>query len=462
MQTIEADYIVVGAGTMGMAFADTIVGESDASVVVLDRNSRPGGHWTTAYPFVRLHQPSAFYGVNSTPLGSDTIDEAGANEGLYELASSAEVCAYFERVMQRRLLASGRVTYLPMMEYVGNGVAKSLTTGDEMRLIARKRTVDATYMDVVVPSMRPTPFPVDTAVQCVPLNVLAHLREATENYVIVGAGKSWMDACLWLLANGLAPERITWIVPRDSWLLDRATIQFVGELWEDCAIGRTELVEACAHAQTVDDLFAGLEACGQLMRLDPNVKPTMYRCATVTRYEVEQLRRIENVVRLGRVERIERDKICLQHGDLAFDASTLFVDCTADGLPRRPVEPIFAEGLITLQTVRTCQQAFSAAFVAHVETLEDDDESKNAICRVVPHPDSELDWLSVTLGNLINSIAWMREDRIRKWLENSRLDATTRPADLGVQESPRYQEARQRSRELTGPAIKNLERLLAS
>ena len=198
------------------------------------------------------------------------------------------------------------------------------------------------------------------------------------------------------------------------------------------------------------------------MRLDPNVKPTMYRCATVTRYEVEQLRRIENVVRLGRVERIERDKICLQHGDLAFDASTLFVDCTADGLPRRPVEPIFAEGLITLQTVRTCQQAFSAAFVAHVETLEDDDESKNAICRVVPHPDSELDWLSVTLGNLINSIAWMREDRIRKWLENSRLDATTRTADLGVQESPRYQEARQRSRELTGPAIKNLERLLAS
>ena len=81
MQTIEADYIVVGAGTMGMAFADTILGESDASVVVVDRNSRPGGHWTTAYPFVRLHQPSAFYGVNSTPLGDDTIDESGRMRG---------------------------------------------------------------------------------------------------------------------------------------------------------------------------------------------------------------------------------------------------------------------------------------------------------------------------------------------------------------------------------------------
>ena len=65
--------------------------------------------------------------------------------------------------MQRRLLPSGRVTQLPMTEYVGNGMAKSLATGEEIRLIARKRTVDATYMDVVVPSMRPTPFPVDTA-----------------------------------------------------------------------------------------------------------------------------------------------------------------------------------------------------------------------------------------------------------------------------------------------------------
>ncbi len=32
---------------------------------IVDRNDQPGGHWTTAYPFVRLHQPSAYYGVNS-------------------------------------------------------------------------------------------------------------------------------------------------------------------------------------------------------------------------------------------------------------------------------------------------------------------------------------------------------------------------------------------------------------
>ncbi len=55
-RTIEADYLVVGAGAMGMAFTDTLVSETDATVVMVDRNDQPGGHWTTAYPFVRLQR----------------------------------------------------------------------------------------------------------------------------------------------------------------------------------------------------------------------------------------------------------------------------------------------------------------------------------------------------------------------------------------------------------------------
>jgi cation diffusion facilitator CzcD-associated flavoprotein CzcO len=62
---LETDYLVVGAGATGMAFVDTLVAESDADVVMVDRRHRPGGHWLDAYPFVRLHQPSANYGVTS-------------------------------------------------------------------------------------------------------------------------------------------------------------------------------------------------------------------------------------------------------------------------------------------------------------------------------------------------------------------------------------------------------------
>lgn len=66
-----------------MAFTDTLLAESDADVVLVDRRHQPGGHWLDAYPFVRLHQPSAYYGVNSMMLGNDRIDDSGENAGFY-------------------------------------------------------------------------------------------------------------------------------------------------------------------------------------------------------------------------------------------------------------------------------------------------------------------------------------------------------------------------------------------
>ena len=60
MTSISADYLVIGGGAMGMAFTDTLVAETDATIAVVDRHHQPGGHWNDAYPYVRLHQPSAF------------------------------------------------------------------------------------------------------------------------------------------------------------------------------------------------------------------------------------------------------------------------------------------------------------------------------------------------------------------------------------------------------------------
>ena len=119
MRTIEADYLVVGAGAMGMAFVDTLITETDATVVIVDRNDQPGGHWLSAYPYVRLHQPSAYYGVNSRKLGTDSIDASGWNQGFFELAGGSEVVAYYDTVMRQHLLPSGRVSYFPMSEYLG-------------------------------------------------------------------------------------------------------------------------------------------------------------------------------------------------------------------------------------------------------------------------------------------------------------------------------------------------------
>ena len=92
----DTDYLVVGAGASGLAFADSLVSKTDAvKVTIVDRRPAPGGHWLDVYPFVRLHSPSSYYGVNSLPLGEDTIDLVGENAGCYERATGPEVREYF-------------------------------------------------------------------------------------------------------------------------------------------------------------------------------------------------------------------------------------------------------------------------------------------------------------------------------------------------------------------------------
>ena len=101
-----------------MAFVDALIESSDAEVVMVDRRYRPGGHWLDSYPFVQLHQPSRFYGVNSTPLGQDRQVPEGKEE-FYERSSGAEICGYFDEVMRHRLLSSGQVRFFPNVRLPG-------------------------------------------------------------------------------------------------------------------------------------------------------------------------------------------------------------------------------------------------------------------------------------------------------------------------------------------------------
>ena len=47
------------------------------------------------------------------------------------------------------------------------------------------------------------------------------MRGSYSEYVIVGGGKTGIDAVLHLLDHGLHPDRICWIVPNDSWFINR-------------------------------------------------------------------------------------------------------------------------------------------------------------------------------------------------------------------------------------------------
>src|ERR1700733_6766465 len=275
MQTLETDYLIVGAGASGMAFADTLFDESEARMIIADRRHAPGGHWLNAYPFVRLHQPSAYYGVNSRPLGNDTIDRHGWNEGFYELAGAGEICAYFDAVMRQKLLPTGRVSYFPMSEYAGDGHFRTLA-GEDVGVDVRRRGVDSTYLGVVVPSMRPARDQGAPEVDCIAPNALPK-QSVRDRYVIVGAGKTAFDSCLWLLRHGISPDRLTWVRPRDSWLLDRAALHpgmsFARRVISDFSAQMRSVV----RAESIDDLFDRLASAGCLLRIDEDAEPTMYR-----------------------------------------------------------------------------------------------------------------------------------------------------------------------------------------
>jgi hypothetical protein len=187
------------------------------------------------------------------PLGQDALDVAGTNAGYYELAGADEIRAYFALVMHRRFLPSGRVRYFPSS---------------------------------------------DSRDQCPS---------------IIGAGKTDLDACVWLLEQGVPASAIRWIKPREAWWLNRR-FQQPHTLLPDFYRGTAIQFEAMAHATSVQDLFARLETEEFFLRIDPGVAPTMFRGAVISEAELGLLRRIEDVVRLDHVRRIGRDEIVLDEG----------------------------------------------------------------------------------------------------------------------------------------------------
>ncbi|WP_085725623.1 FAD/NAD(P)-binding protein [Pseudomonas sp. R37(2017)] len=422
---IETDYLIIGAGAMAMAFVDTLLEETNASIVMVDRHDRPGGHWNDAYPFVRLHQPSAFYGVNSRELSSGKKDHAQLNQGLYELASGAEVVSYYDQVMNQQFLPSGRVRYFPMCDYTGDRIDDhrftSLVSGANHQVRVHKKVVDATHTQTAVPSTHPPRYKVEPGVQCVPLNNLPKIQRPHSSYVVVGSGKTGIDACLWCLQSGIAPANICWIMPNDPWLIDRANLQPGLDSFERTIGGLTAQFEAIAAADSIPDLFSRLEASGQFLRMDKSVEPTAFRCAIVTQAELRELRRIDNIVRLGRVRIIEPTRIVLEKGSIATSANALHIDCSASAIPTLPEMKVFDGNKINLLMVSSCQPLFSAALIAYVESHLADQEEMNALCTMVPPPHVPTDWIRMWAVYLGNQLRWGEHEGLTRWIRQSRL-----------------------------------------
>lgn len=465
MKNIDSDYLVIGCGAVSMAFVDTLMDEKpDATFTIIDRLHMPGGHWNHAYPFVRLHQPSALYGVAMVPLGNDRIDTAGSNKGYYELASGAELLAYYDRVMRERFLPSGRVQYFPLHEYMGEGVFRSLLGGDQYKVNIGKSVVDGTFFNTSVPSMHARKFDVEDGVTCIAPNELPRFAHGFEQLAILGGGKTAMDVGVWLLDHGVTAEKITWVCPRASWLLNRAATQPGEEFFASTVGGVATQFEAMAAATSVEDLFLRMEAGGMLLRIDKEIMPSMYHFATISEGEVEQLRRIERVIRGARVKSLGVGGMVLANGEtVKADGETLYIDCTASAVDFTgsvDAQPVFEEGLITLQSVFAPLVTFSAALIARLEGQFDDIAKKNALSTPNRICDVPEQWMQVAVQNMMNQNAWGQVPELVGWLNTCRLN----PARAGGREAalakPENAALMKRVMEAAIPAVMNTQKLI--
>ena len=427
MTTIETDYLLIGAGAMGLAFADSLLTQSpDATITIVDRHAKPGGHWNDAYGFVTLHQPSANYGVTSMPLGSGQIDTHGPNSGMYELASGPEVLAYFDKVMHRRLLPTGQVRYFPMSEYAGDGRIVSLISGAETRVSIARKTVDSTYLATSVPSTHTRKFAVAEGVRIMAPNGLPDLWRAPadmpKHFTVLGAGKTAMDTLIWLLNAGATPDMITWVVPRAAWFFNRLAVQPGFEFFDETIGCQLRVMQAQAVASDPADLFLRLEACGFMHRISRDELPVMFHYAVVSEAEVAILRRITDIVHMGHVQALEPARMLLTQGNRPIAPGTLFIDCTATAVSRRPPVPVFQPGLIVLQMVRLPLPTFSAAMIAWLEANVEGEAAQNALSAAVPLPDTIDDFPNAQLFNMTNQSQWSKNPALKAWIVENRLE----------------------------------------
>jgi len=258
----------------------------------------------------------------------------------------------------------------------------------------KRRLVDATYLKISVPSTHPPRYEVQAGVECVPVNGIYGMKAGTDDgkpkkFVMIGAGKTGIDAILYLLDDvGVDPDNITWIMPRDSWLFDRECFNP-----QKIALFSQSFFNT---AQTVEESLLQQEANGLLLRLDDTVWPEKYSCATVEKEELRKLQTIKNVIRKGRIASITKTHLIMEGEDgeqIPYETGSIFVDCSALGLPPRPIVPIFQPNRIVLQPVTQCMICISAAAAGYIDCHPqfEDDADRNRLMYPVPYPNTNED-----------------------------------------------------------------------
>jgi len=453
---VDVDYLVVGAGAMGMGFTDALIEHSpQVRVALVDRRHGVGGHWLEDYSFVRLHQASSFYGVASTVLGGYRVQTGGPEAGLWERADQPTIVSYYADLLADRMVGPGRVDHFPGCEYVGDRQFVSRISGERYEVPERCRIVDARYLAPDIPAETP------------PQSRSRRVRESSRSTSWYASTRPPASTSWW----GPARPRPTPACGCRRVVSIRTPSAGCVRASPGCSTAHSSsrprhlspllatLLELATTAESLDQLFLHLEDAGIMLRLDRSVTPTMAKAPTLGLWELDLLRSIENVVRLGRRRSARRGRLELDEGSVGIADDAVIVNCAADGLKMPPRVSIWSPDAITLQSVRAGFPCFGAAITGCVEATRSADDEKNRLCPPASFGNTLSDWARMNTIGMRNVASFSTEPDIKDWSDRVAVNAARVPPERATE--PAVSEAVARMRGATPAAVARLDELSA-
>jgi hypothetical protein len=159
-----------------------------------------------------------------------------------------------------------------------------------------------------------------------------------------------------------------------------------------------------------------------MLRIDPEVSPTMAKTPTLGEWELDLLRTVERVVRLGHVDHVTADELVLERGRVPLEPGSLVVHCAASGLRYPPMVPLWGPDAIRLQTIRAGFPCFNAALAGYVEATRDDDRERNRLCPPNTFPDDPVTWARMQVRGTLAAQTFGAEPDIAAWADECALN----------------------------------------
>ncbi len=360
------DYLVVGAGATGLCFIDVMLRYTKKTIILVDKNNEPGGHWSNYYPYVKLHQNPSTYGVESIPLKDD---------------SGKSIKEHFKKALET-------FTKYPNFTYLFN-------TEIDLSNIKIPHTilVDARYLEV---KKLKNKWNIST-----PWN----LKLINKPHIVIGGGKTGMDTCIWLIKHKI---KVKWIVSHHAYWLIKEKIKNLGNIPNSIFLLKIKkfIINKLnpTFSLSLDNRF-----------YSSSNKPTRYKCAIVNKEEYNIIKNIE-IINNGYVTKKINNTLYFENNESIDFGDVIFVNCIQNGCPIKNTVPIFQKNKIILQPIILCQSCFSATCIAKMEAL-------NSKLDIIPikYPKTPKDGIYGYSESEIN-LAKLYNSNIKNEIFNSRLN----------------------------------------